>query len=255
MKDKISGAKSKIENKIAYILLRILGAFFLLFIAFVTGEFSLLKRRKNKLSVKACLSYMKNKYGIEFKPIEDKDAELTFSMLKFSVETEGYPGEKIAVMEERLNNGDTLLFHDNFIAVKYRQETKNMAEKLAFDVFEKCRVLYNVDDRCLPDEFGEETTFEEFISRRASHLSIDVLLPPEHSAENKEEELKLLEQVCIKNHFVCVCNVFYSDDEDVYRNSNFEWELMNAKSNGKWWRENGQFVVSDDFTIGNEMWR
>ena len=35
-----------------------------------------------------------------------------------------YPEENILVVEERLNNGDTIIFHDNYVAVKYQQETK-----------------------------------------------------------------------------------------------------------------------------------
>ena len=236
-------------------ILKRIGILFLGYIIMMTGVSGCMQ--KNKLSINACLSYMKDKYGTEFTLVEGEEvSQLTASMLEIYVKSADYPEEKVLVVEERLDNGNSILFHDNYVAVRYRQEAKNLAEKMAEDVFGECRVLYKVDDTLVqPDEFDNTTTFEEFISDRASNIYFDVLVPPEHSDNDKESELKKLEQLCIENRFVCICDVWYSTDEEVYWNSNSNVELMKARLDHRWYTENGQFIMDNDFTVYHEMWR
>lgn len=123
-------------------------------------------------------------------------------------------------------NGDTIIFHDNYVAVKYQQETKNLAEKMAADVFGECKVLYTVDNTSvLPDEFDNTTTFEEFTSEGASQIAVYVMIPPEHSAQEKEKELKQLEQIWIENRFVGFCSLYYFSDAEAYQSINPVWRL------------------------------
>lgn len=59
--------------------------------AIITGMTGCMQ--KNKLSVSACVSYMKEKYGTDFTLVEK--GELTSSTLEIYVESPEYKGEKI----------------------------------------------------------------------------------------------------------------------------------------------------------------
>ena len=194
---------------------------------------------------------MKEKYGTDFTLVEK--GELTSSTLEIYVESPEYKGEKILVMEERLNKGEKLIFHDNFLCVKYHEQTKKMAEKMAEEVYGECKVLCEVNNfNVQPDEFDNTTTFEEFCSKRESRIWVEILLPADHSLSDKENELKQLEQLCLENRFACICDVYYADDADAYRKISTHEELMDY---GIWYSVAGKFLVDNDFTNFVETWR
>lgn len=209
---------------------------------------------KNKLSVSTCLSYMKDKYGVDFSTVDGEEInELTSAVLEIYVKHPDYPDQKILVMEERLNDGEKLIFHDNFLAVKYHEQTKALAEKMAAEVYGKCKVICAVmGDRVQPDEFDKTTTFEEFCSKRGSNIWFEVLLPTNHSDLKKDEELKQLEQKCADNRFACICDVYYADNADAYENISTHAELMQY---GTWYRTAGKFLTDNSFNKFVETWR
>lgn len=211
--------------------------------------------QKNKLSVSDCLSYMKEKYGREFTLIDDNGInELTSAVLEIYVQCPEYPGKKILVMEERLNNGESLVFHDNFLCVKYHEQTKAAAEQFASEVYGECRVVCEVTGSGVqPDEFDGTTSFEEFCAKRGSHIWFEVLLPTDHSDSDKENELKKLEQKCIDNRFACICDVYYMSDADAYNNIKTHVDLMQYGSSC--YSVAGKFMLDNDFSNCVETWR
>lgn len=234
---------------------RLLKGFFMLPLKFVKAVTGGGWVTKNKLSVSACLSYMKNKYGIDFSIFEgEKIHNLTWTILEIYVECADYAGKKILVMEERLNNGEKLVFRDNFLAVKYHEKTKAMAEKLASEVYGECKVLCEVmNNNVQPDEFDKTTTFEEFCSTRGSNIWFEVLLPTYHSDAKKEEELKQLEQKCADSRFACICDVYYAVDEKAYESISTHAELMQHGS--KLYKVAGKFMSRNSCSDFFETWR
>lgn len=249
------------EEILKNILLKSMAFVFVAGVFLLTGENLWAGRRKNPLSVKACLKYMKDKYGMDFTPVEDKqNADITMSMLTFSVKTEKYPEQNILVVQERLDKGNTVLFHDNFVAVKYIKEITELVEKMSRKVFgDNFRAICEVESRCQPDEFNDKTTFEEFLSCSGTRmLDINILLPPEHSAENKEEDMRKLEQQFIENHIVGFCNIYYCPDDKAYRSIGSSTDCMSygiTVGNHRWYRENGQFDIDKELKVHIEMWR
>lgn len=211
--------------------------------------------QKNKLSVNDCLSYMKDKYGIEFTLLDDNGInEVTSSVLEIYVQCSEYPGKRILVMEERLNNGESAVFHDNFLFVKYNEQTKATAEQFASEVYGECKVVCEISAYGVqPDEFDSTTTFEEFCAVRASDIWFEVLLPTNHSDSDKENELKKLEQKCIDNRFACICDVYYMSDADAYNNIKTHVDLMQSGSSS--WSVAGKFLLDNDFNVTGETWR
>ena len=195
------------------------------------------------------LSYMKDKYGMDFTLVEDHDTyDLSTSVATIYVECSEYPGEEIFVIRESLNGGKEIAYHDNFVAIKYKQQTKELAEKMASNVLGECRVLYEpYDNGSQPDEFDNSTTFEEFISRNPSKIDIYILLPLEHTAD--EKDLKKLEAEWIKNHFVSYCCMYYITDEEAYRGIQVPGDVRNYD---KCYSDKAQFDLDEDMTISVE---
>lgn len=205
----------------------------------------------NELSVDDCLSYLENKYSSEFTYVQNDRTEITASYLKIFVQNAAYPDGNIFVEEEL--TGDGVKFHDNYVAVKYQQETKALLEEISTGLFGECRVIYTANTSLFqPDEYNDSTAFEEFISQKASKIYASVLLPPEHSDENKEQELKQLAQQCIERNLCCTCDLYYVEDAEAYRNINSNADAMN---NMQWHRANGQFTIDNDLTVSSELWR
>ena len=193
------------------------------------------------------LSYMNDKYGMDFTFVEDTYYH-SRSEDTIYVECSEYPGEKIFVGRDSLNGGKEIAYHDNFVAIKYKQQTKELAEKMASNVLGECRVLYEpYDNGSQPDEFDNSTTFEEFISRNPSKIDIYILLPPEHTAD--EKDLKKLEAEWIKNHFVSYCCMYYITDEEAYRGIQVHSDERNY---GKCYTDMARFDLDEDMTISVE---
>ena len=196
--------------------------------------------QKNILSVNDCLSYMKDKYGIEFTLLDDNGInEVTSSVLEIYVQCSEYPGKRILVMEERLNNGESVVFHDNFLFVKYNEQTKATAEQFASEVYGECKVVCEISASGVqPDEFDSTTTFEEFCAVRASDIWFEVLLPTNQ---------------CIDNRFACICDVYYMSNADAYNNIKTHVDLMQSGSSS--WSVAGKFLLDNDFNVTVETWR
>ena len=196
------------------------------------------------LAVGDFLSYMKDKYGMDFTFVEDTYYH-SRSEDTIYVECSEYPGEKIFVGRDSLNGGKEIAYHDNFVAIKYKQQTKELAEKMASDVLGECRVLHDpYDNSFQPDEFDNSTTFEEFISRNPSKIDIYILLPPEHTAD--EKDLKKLEEEWIKNHFVSYCCMYYITDEEAYRGIQVHSDVRNYD---KCYTDMARFNLNEDMAI------
>ena len=176
------------------------------------------------LAVGDFLSYMKDKYGMDFTLVEDHDTyDLSTSMAAIYVECSEYPGEEIFVIRESLNGGKEIAYHDNFVAIKYKQQTKELAEKMASNVLGECRVLY--------EPYDNGSQHDEFV-------------PPEHTAD--EKDLKKLEEEWIKNHFVSYCCMYYITDEEAYRGIQVHSDVRNYD---KCYTDMARFVLNEDMTI------
>ena len=190
------------------------------------------------------LSYMNDKYGMDFTFVEDTYYH-SRSEDTIYVECSEYPGEKIFVGRDSLNGGKEIAYHDNFVAIKYKQQTKELAEKMASDVLGECRVLHDpYDNSFQPDEFDNSTTFEEFVSRAPSKIDIYILLPPDHTAD--EKDLKKLEAEWIKNHFVSYCCMYYITDEEAYRGIQVHSDVRNYD---KCYTDMARFNLNEDMAI------
>lgn len=207
--------------------------------------------RMTKWSVDDCLEYMNNKYGEEFTFVEENpQRQATYRSLEILVKTDSYPGKKILVVEE--TGSDYKKFHDNYVAVKYEQQTADLLNDIASQVYGECRVIYTVYNNFLPDSFDGTTTFSEYISERYSRITFKLLIPPEHGIDNKEKELEQLYNKFCDNKLIGSVEIFYTNDREKYQGISTPSETQLKID---WFDANGILVMDKEFGIERMDWR
>ena len=210
--------------------------------------------QQQKLSIDDCLKYMKTKYGEDFTYLEPyDDFQPTARTLKIYVQSERYPDSKIMVIEEKDKDGNRL-FHDNFVAIKYEQDTRELLTDVAVQVYGECRVIYSAYgyDGYLPDSFDNATTFADYIAARKSNICVTILLPPEHGTLDKEREINEIYEKCCENKIICAVEVYYTNDSEVYQSISTTAEMMLLEG---WFDADGVLVMDAEFGVQSLGWR
>lgn len=212
--------------------------------------------RQPGLSVDDCLEYMKTKYNGDFTYLEPYDNfQPTARALKIYVQSDQYPDSKILVVEER-DYDENILFHDNFVAIKYEQDTGELLTNIATQVYGECRVMYSVhrhgQEGVLPDYFNNSTTFADYIADRKSTITFSVLLPPEHSIQDKDREINDFYEECCENKIICIMAVYYVNDLDMYQSMDSEPVMMQS---GEWYDAHGVLMMDAEFGTQSLKWR
>lgn len=208
--------------------------------------------QKNPFSIDDCISYMEDKYGEPFEYIEPFDNEQpTARTLKIYVESKSYPDSKVLVVAELI--GNEIVFHDNYIGIVYESKTFDTLYSLASSTYGDCKLIYSVDNiYFLPDEFNGNTGFEEYISNLNSNIRLNILLPPNHSHDRKEDELdKFGKQLCSAK-IACSCNIYYTTDEAVYNAIEKSDEMYQYDN---WYISNGYIKTNESYEVVETTWR
>lgn len=204
---------------------------------------------KTKFSVDDCLKYMNEKYGEEFEYISLTDDYQTNSSLKIFVKSKKYPNSKILVIEELTPDG--IKYHDAYIRTKYEQDTYNLINSIATNVYGECRVIYDLSHNTyyLPDSFNNATTFEEYISNIKSNIKFSLLLPKEHNKLDKEKETNGFYESLRENNIICSCSIYYADDEEKYEKIN---SIPDIASSSDWFSDKVVLSIYEDYS--KEIW-
>lgn len=204
---------------------------------------------KPKFSVDDCLKYMNEKYGEEFDYISLTNEYQTNSSLKIFVKSKKYPNNKILVVEELTSDG--IKYHDTYVRAKYKQDTYNLMNSIATDVYGECRVIDITSDDIyfLPDSFNNTTTFAEYISNIKSNISFSVLLPKEHSKIDKENEINRFYESLRENNIICSCSIYYTNDEEKYEKIN---SLQDIATSENWYSDSALLNIGEDYS--KEVW-
>ena len=168
---------------------------------------------KEKLSYKDCLNYMDSKYGQSFSLVNDNGVKLTSSFLEVHVQDSL---NNVAMAVEELT-GNSIVYHDNYIAVKFDKQLEDFIQPIANESFGKCIVLNEVDfTRYQPDDYNSTTTFEEFKMRSDSKIYLQVLLPPTYEEKDLNKALDTFKTSFINNSIVGTCDIYVCTDDELY---------------------------------------
>ena len=156
------------------------------------------------------LEYMEQKYGEKFEYAYPYGDSMTGTH-QLLVTCESYPDQLILVSIENYRT-DNKVFLDNFIAVKYRDETVDFIQTCASQVYGDSTVFYRVTRWALSPELPVNATFAEFLTDPKARLNImlEVKASDYVSVEQTQQFAELLAAYGTEFY---VSVVFVNDDE------------------------------------------
>lgn len=142
------------------------------------------------------LAYMEQKYGEKF----EYDGPWGNSMTgthEFLVQCDSLPGESIVVEIENYKQ-DNKIFRDNYLAVKYREDTINFIRDCANQVLGETTVFYRESCIGLSPYLPATATFEEYLADTSGYIgaSIEVKASAFVSREQVEKIAEPIASTC-----------------------------------------------------------
>ncbi len=205
---------------------------------------------EKKFSLEECEQYLNNKYDGNFTFSRAADeSQPTASLMKVYYRSDKYPDSEVYVVAEK--NGDTISYSDNYIAVKYEDDTRTLYTKAAEEVYGKCRVLYEISPAVLDDSFSDSTAVSEYTGMRMSCLNFTVFLEPGRDESDREEKLHELYTKLCDNGFVCKTDVYYTTEDEAFSSYNGTDIHLNGKG---WYTQHGRLWIDDGFSLSKESW-
>lgn len=118
---------------------------------------------ENKPSVNnQAISYMEEKYGESFEMVAPYGDSMT-GIRKILVSCDSLPGQQILVQVDNFRE-ENKIFRDNYLAVKYREESIAFWKKCIAPACPDVNVFYEVAKSGLSSELGADASFEEFLA-------------------------------------------------------------------------------------------
>jgi len=149
------------------------------------------------------LAYMEQKYGERFEYSQSYGDSMsgTYELL---ATCESFPDQKILVQIENYRKRFGRVFRDNYIAVKYRQETIDFIQDCTVEVFGEANIHYNVRSNVLSCDLSENATFYEYLADMRVPLSFTIRIKAS-SFTSEEQITKLAESLSeYGTHYIAI---------------------------------------------------
>jgi len=180
-------------------------ALLILIIVFAGGVGCMTQLNVNELA----LAHMEQKYGVPFEYVAPWGNNLSGTR-SFIVSSETLPGQEILVQIENYRQQDMVIL-DNYLAVKFRDETVAFLQNIALSVFEEANVFYEVFMKGLSPDLTADATLNDFLADTRVPLVIMVEVN-EYSFSSKDDAKKLAETIAASEaHFLLTIVVVSSD--------------------------------------------
>lgn len=127
------------------------------------------KEPRRQKSSEAALEYMEQKYGEEFEFVQPWGNSMSGNH-ELIVTCESLAGERILVKISNYKDEDRV-FQDNYLAVKYHEETVDFLSQCANEVFGDSKVYYDVAKIALSADLSADASFEEYFADEEGQIS------------------------------------------------------------------------------------
>lgn len=158
--------------------MRIIMLLAILFIIVLLGGCGLMSREPSFRE--AALNHLEQRYGGSFEFYRDTGSSFNHPGERRMLFRRPSSDEDIFVSARRGDDGFEI--SDNYVAVKYREDTINFVKSIADEIFGSSAVFYTVPNRSFSQELTAESTFEEYIVKSPFSAFVTV------SAENFDEQ-------------------------------------------------------------------
>ena len=141
---------------------------------------------------KMALAHMTQKYGEKFEYAGPWGNSMSGTR-EFLTKCESFPDQYVFAQIENFRS-EKRVFRDNYIAVKYRDETVEFFRKCVAEIFGETNIFYDVNTDGLPTDMPVGATFDEFFTddRLLFIVMAEVKGSSFTSREQAEEAAKLI---------------------------------------------------------------
>ena len=109
------------------------------------------------------LTYMEQKYGEKFEYAAPQ-SDVLAGTHEFWATCDSLPGRKVIVQIENYRSDTNKIFRDNYIAIKYEDESAEFFRNCATNVFGEAEVFYEVANGGQSAELPADATLEEYLA-------------------------------------------------------------------------------------------
>ena len=135
------------------------------------------------------IAHMEQKYGEAFTYFGPWgiSPSPTFELL---VTSASFPSLRVLVQIENFRDEENRVFRDNFLAVKYMEESINFFQSSASSVFGDAKIFYNVFMDGQSHDLPANATFQEFLAdTRTPHTVLVVIRESDFNSKEQAEKV------------------------------------------------------------------
>jgi len=156
------------------------------------------------------LEYMEEKYGEKFEYAAPFGNSMTGTH-ELMVKCAGFPSESILVRIENYKR-DNKSFLDNYLAVKYKEETIAFLKSCAVQVFGEGNIIYEVNTLALSPDLGINATFEEYLAD--TYVPLHILVEVKESNYSSKEQAQQYAELVAANGSEFYLTILFVHDSD-----------------------------------------
>ena len=152
---------------------------------------SILSQAKEPHIHDLALSYMEDKYGETFH-FESLWGNSMTGTKQILVSCASFPDEMILVQIENYSNKDRI-FSDNYLAVKYKEETLKFFESCGAKVFKDTNIFYEISKYAQSADLPPDASFEVMLADKSAEMIVLIeVSASNYSTEQQIEEITSL---------------------------------------------------------------
>ena len=158
------------------------------------------------------LAYMEQKYGERFEYVAPWGNSMSGTR-EFLAKCDSLPRQEVLVQIENYRNEDKI-FRDNYLAVKYREDTIDFILNCANQVFGETTVFYDVAKMALSPELPVNATFDDYFADPRGFVSVSIEVKSSDFV-SKEQAQKVIDPIATacKADYLGIIIVIVEDDK------------------------------------------
>ena len=162
--------------------------------------------KEPKLNINdVALLHMEEKYGEKFEYVRPWGDSMSGTR-QFMAKCESFPDQEVLVQIENFKDEEKQIFRDNYLAVKYREQTAAFFNDCATSVFGDANIYYEVANDGLSPDLPPDATVQEFLAdtRVTAIVIIEVKQSSFTADEQAEKVAELIAQSGLNYHMMVV---------------------------------------------------
>ena len=132
---------------------------------------------------------MEEKYGEKFEYVRPWSDSMSGTR-QFMAKCDSLPGQEVLVQIENFRDKENQIYRDNYLAVKYREQTAAFFHDCATSVFGEANIYYEVANDGLSPDLSADATLQEFLAdTRVTAIAIIEVKQSSFNADEQTEKV------------------------------------------------------------------